>query len=329
MNPTHRDLAHDPLLTNMSIAYMLKMQAPFSWLAGSGIVPDLRVDAETFDFRTWNKGDFFRLEVAPRGRYAEAAVAGIDASETEAKVVREALATPIARVDLKNDPLAEVERKKVQWLTMQHLLKRDKNVSDVMFQASTWTGMTDQAGVDSGSPGANQFSRWDRSDSTPIEDVQGWMHTLHLSIGIMPNTLALGPEVWRYLRTHADLTDLYKHTRGGALTTELVAQALGVERVVVPGAIYNAAAKGATDSMTRIVGKLAWLGYLAPAPARDEPSAMYNFFWPEFDMVRNGGVAMKRIDEPKKDGWLIEGEMYHKAVITAADAGMYASAVVN
>jgi hypothetical protein len=122
------------------------------------------------------------------------------------------------------------------------LRTQEKRIADAVFNASNFT--------------ANAITNeWDdATNAVPITDVNTAKEAVHDLIGIEPNTLVIAYSTYHDLGLVDQIVDRIKYTNPnverGNISTKLLALAFGVEQVLVGDAIYNAAKKGQTASMT-------------------------------------------------------------------------------
>ena len=76
------------------------------------------------------------------------------------------------------------------------------------------------------------------------------------------NTAVMGKQVWDKLKLHPAFLERVKYTNGNALTTDIVASLLEVDRIIVAAAGYNNTKEGQTDAMSYIWGKDILLAYV-------------------------------------------------------------------
>ena len=104
-----------------------------------------------------------------------------------------------------------------------------------------------------------------------------------------PNTLALGVEAYAALTANPEILERVKYSGStlnpATVNSNVLAQLLEIERVVVLNSVYNKAGYGATEMDFVCDPAGALLCYSAQTPAIDEPSAGYIFAW---DMLGNG-----------------------------------------
>jgi hypothetical protein len=126
------------------------------------------------------------------------------------------------------------------------------------------------------------------------------------------------------LQDHEDLLDRIKYTQKGVVTTDLLAQALELDRVLVCNAVQNTAKEGAAFAGSMIAGTNdALIAYVAPNPSIMEPSAAYTFAWTGYTGAGAAGLRIKNIRADLLNSDRVEGEMAFAHKITGADAGTF------
>jgi hypothetical protein len=141
------------------------------------------------------------------------------------------------------------------------MLAREQRVANVVLGASNYGGNT------SALSGSN---RWDNSLSNPVTDIQLAIRTPLRK----PNTMVLGWEAWDALRVNAALTKYIisrASTQGGAtpllVDQKTVADAFGLDRVLVGEAKVTTSREGATAAFGYVWGKSCALIRVEPRPS--------------------------------------------------------------
>lgn len=118
--------------------------------------------------------------------------------------------------------------------------------------------------------------RWnDKDNSDPIADVLAAREAIRSTVGIYPNVLELGPEVFNALCEHPKILEKIKYSQAGIITEQLLAAVFSISKVVVGKAVgFNELGDTATDFW----GKHAVLAYVPPNPSgAEEPSYGYTY----------------------------------------------------
>jgi hypothetical protein len=103
--------------------------------------------------------------------------------------------------------------------------------------------------------GTSQYSDYTNSD--PLGDFSTARSTIFNSVGKAPDTAIMSWDTWNILRYHPDfLTALgYADQRPGGLSTDELAKAMDVKRLLVGEAVYESANEGQTSSIASVWGK--------------------------------------------------------------------------
>jgi len=151
-------------------------------------------------------------------------------------------------------------------------LNKELIIADALFRAGVWG--IDLTGVNSAEtwePGAvttgETFRRFNDADSDPLNLFKDLTLAIKQKIGVKPNTLLMGEQVYESMRLNPTLISLYRNPQGAEkvptkLNVQMLAQALDVERIIVAGAMYNKAQPGATVDLDWIFGKSMWYGFV-------------------------------------------------------------------
>ena len=124
-------------------------------------------------------------------------------------------------------------------------------------------------------------AKWDVGTiADPIGQIESASLTILKKIGRRPNTLVLGAEVWKAIKTSNAVRDNIKYTGFGVPTEEIVAKMFDIDKVVRAEGTYNSVVEGQTDSLLFLWGKRAALLYVSPTPALKSPTFGYIFSHP-------------------------------------------------
>lgn len=122
---------------------------------------------------------------------------------------------------------------------------------------------------------------------------------IHVRTGVRPNTLVMDRLTLNKLTaTNTDFkaSIAYTSDKTQANLERLIAAYFDVPNVVIAGGIQQSAAEAGTGSFLWSTKGLAYLAYINPTPAIEEPSAGYQFYKP--DMI---GVDVRREESEKSD----------------------------
>lgn len=327
MRPTQSDVHVNRPLSNILVAYMQDDSKAIS----KSVFPVVPVAHKTDSYYKWKRDDFFRISAAERAPGSPSEGGGFDLETDTYNCKEYAIHKDLEDAVVDNaDTELDLEEAATRYVGQQLLLKRESVFNSTFITTGIWTGSStgsDLTGV-AGAPGAGQVKQWDQATSTPIEDLRSQIVAMEEKTGYRPNTLLVGPYVWKALEDHPELIDRIKFTQKGVVTKDLLAGLLGIDRIVVGSMAYNSAVEGRTASYSFIHGKFALLCYTAARPSLMEPSAGYIFSWTKRPGAGPEGQRIKRFRIEEREVWRIEGQMNFAMKQVCADLGAYFTTVV-
>ena len=324
--PKMQDAHIDRALTNISVAYLQDASA----FIADKVFPIVPVKRQSDVYYQYNKGDFMRDEAQLRGAATESAGGdyGVEAQDPYycRKHAFHKDVTPEERANY-DEPL-QADQDATTFISQKMLIRREMEWASKFFVAGIWgTELEGKAAT----PGTGEFLQWDQATSDPIKDITTAGVKMAAATGFKPNTLVLSPYVFNALKNHEDILDRIKYTQKGIVTTDLLATLFEVDKVLVPWAVVNSAAKGISDSVSFIYGKHALLCYSAPRPALRQPSAGYIFAWTGLEGSGAYGNRIVRLpmDMLGLGTERIEGEMSFDVKKVCADLGTFFKSAVG
>jgi hypothetical protein len=322
--PTPRQGHFDRLLSNLSVIYMQKAEN----FVADKVFPTVPVEKQSDLYLVFPRGAFWRDQVGKRPLGGQSPIADYGTGSATYYCEEEGLSTNLDDRERANaTPPYDPEKTKVQFLTQQHLIHRDRLWANKYFKTGVWAN--EYAGVAS-APTGSQLLQWNQANSTPIENIDTIKDAIAEQTGFQPNVLVLGRKVFRILKNHATVLDRIKYTQRGVVTAELLAQLFGVEKIVVPGGIQNTGAEGAADAFSFIIPSThAMLAYAAPSPGLDQPSAGYNFTWNGLIPGGGLGAAVYRGREERAHSDWFEVRMAQDLRVVASDLGVFFNGIVG
>lgn len=266
----------DRYLTGFSVQFV-QDRANFVAQRAASVVPVMK---QTDKYVVYDRGYFWRDEVQPRplgGRPEQVSYKLSEGSYSATEYALEHVIDDRQRANV-DDPI-RLDENAVTLLTQKHMIKQDRVWAQKFFTTGMWS--TEALGVASaGDLDNDQFMNFSDADSDPIGTIDFYKDKINEKTGFMPNTLVLGANVKRVLRSHPDIADRIKYTRTGIADEAILGMLFEVPNVVVARSIYNAANEGAADNFRYIVDANAMLlAYIDPNPGLDSPTAIVNFAW--------------------------------------------------
>lgn len=280
---------HD-YLTNMSMAYY---QDPSMYVAKT-MFPIVPVQLSTSYYYTFSKADLARDNVQRKPEFGKVNPAIVGHAEGSYSCKVDQIITGIDQIAQLNYERSNVpgsvdpRRSKVRFMAEQMNIHQDIQFGKSFFKSGVWAN--EWTGANSHSSNDKQFVKFSDSNFDPFK-LFDELKTLMLQNGRRrANRLGLGINAWNALKNSPAILD---RISGGAtagnpavVTEQLVAQLLGIDKIVVFQSTFNDAAFGQEENMQFICDPdAALLAYATDAPAIDEPSAGYIFAW---DMLGDG-----------------------------------------
>lgn len=268
--PAESDIHVDALLTEISVAYQS------GDMIGAQVFPRVQVTKPSDLYFIFDPAPGRRDEgtALVRGLSARAARGGYTVSTDKYLVERYTFEHPIDddQYDAADSPI-NLDTIGAEFCTAKIDLRLEKIVASLVFTAANWTNNAALSGT----------ARWDSSAGHPMTDFKTARLAINKATGRRPNTLVIGVEAFEVLSLHADLIERIKYTgtqqNPAMVTPAMIAALAGVDRVLVGMCVENTAVEQLPDVQTTafIWGKAFWMGYVAPTPARETPSAGYIF----------------------------------------------------
>lgn len=316
-NPTVGAVHVDSLLTDISVAFI---QSSTKYVA-TRVFPAVPVQQKSDLYATYSQADFLRDEVQQRQAGSPAIQLGYRTG-TDTYVANEWAAAHAIddQVRANADAPFSPEMDAVKFLTQKMLIKREVEFATNYLGTGIW-------GTDSS--GGSDFTQWSNAASTPIEDIHNASFDIETNSGFLPNKLVVGRQVWYDLKNHPDIVDRIKHTSRDAVTTDLVARLLGLDEVLVCGAVRNSRPEGTSYSGTHIVGDVALLAYCPPSPGLMQPSAGYTFEWTGLIPGMGGQIVERYRDEDRVSDIVRVRAAWAQKVVSSALGHFFNNASTN
>ena len=295
--PTQNDVHVNGPLSNISVAYRNE-----SWIADQ-VFPIVGVEKRSDVYFTFGKSAWFRDEAQKRSPGTRAQRGEYDISTASYLCVNYALATPVPDEvrDNADNPL-EPSVTAVEYVTNGLMLGMEIRVADLVMNENNWAY--------SSSP----TTQWSSDTSDPEKDIDNAINGVVSSIGRMPNTMVMSWDVWRRLKTHANMLDRLKYTRpGGVLQASDLASWFDIPKILISHGIKETAQEGGTSSIEYIWKDDLWVGYVPESAQLMSPASGYVLSW------GSRTASEFREDQEKQD--IFEVAEYTDEVITASDAG--------
>lgn len=327
-NPLGTEFLSVPL-TNFSVAQMQDASA----FVARRLLTKIPVSQQTASYYVYPTGDWNRSEAKPLGRGAESAGGGWHLSDDTYSAKVYAFHKDNDDQDYANANATQVvnlDQDATAYVTQQINLLEDNMFKDTFMPDAGGVWDTEFTGV-TAAPGAGEFLQWDDPDSTPVDDIGNEIiATAIRNKGRKPNTLILPPRVYQALRRNQQIIELFQFTQGGLVSDQMLAQALGVDRVEVAWSVTNSAKEGLTDDEDFTFGDNALLAYLPANGGPKSNTAAAFFSWTAMDGGSALGTRIDRYRIPEKHSTRIEAfAAFDMKVVNAAAATLFLDCTAN
>lgn len=276
-------------LTNMSVAQF----QPDDWFVSPFIFPILPVPLSTSYYYVFDKGDLARDNVQRKPEYGKVAPMVFGTHEEIYHCDVDQIIVGLDQIRSQDysragtPGLSDPRRSKVRIATEQMKLHMDRIFAEGFFKAGVWSN--EYEGADDPAGDSKKFNYFNDANFDAVSFF-GKLRTEMMREGRRrPNVLALGVEAYEALKVNPEILERVKYSGSTAnpatVNTNVLAQLLEIDRVVVLNSTYNAGHLGQTDMQFICDPKAALLAYAAPAPGIDTPTAGLTFAW---DMLGDG-----------------------------------------
>lgn len=134
-------------------------------------------------------------------------------------------------------------------------------------------------------------SQWsDTANSDPINDIKTAIQAIRGSALVMPNSMWFDMSVWLTLMDHPAVVDRVRGAVVQEINVAMMKRLLapyGIQNIYIAKATENTGGEGASDSLSSVWGKHAWLGYITNNPGYKQVNGGYKF------ALRNGRVVTR------------------------------------
>ena len=316
--PVLSDLHVDALLTDISVAF--KNPAYFA----DEVFPIVSVNKQADRYVFYNRDYWFRDDadhIAPGGLPT---YVGYDLSTCKYSCDGWDAAKLVSDAERSNaDPAYDLDRDATEFVTSKLQLKREREMVADFLKCGVW-GTSASGVAASATLSTSQYYRWDElAESIPIQNVRTAIQTIQQNTGITPNKIVIGNTAFSTVINHPDIIDRFK--TGMAVTNEaILAQILGLPRVIVAQSLYVSTLEGAsTQTYAYNFGKDALVLYTPDRPSLLMPSAGYTFVWSGGGAGAVAGQRILRWRHTERKSDVIEAESWFDQKLVSSALGYY------
>jgi hypothetical protein len=223
----------------------------------------------------------------------------------------EGMVTPRDEKNVEDPFDAQKEEAEALGLALQ--IGKEKSLADALTSVSVVTQNQTLSG-------AAQFNDYVNSD--PLAKFETAIAAIEDAVGVEPDTAIMNSKVRRILRRHPAIIEFIrgKVQPGAKLNDSELAEALGVERILVGGAKYNSAKEGQSDTLVNIWGNHIVFGVLPEKAQVGQVSAGYQ--------VRLKGSSPRQVrkwsvNNPPESTAILCTDEYDLLLTSQAPGGLY------
>ena len=314
-------------LTNMSMAYF---QAQNKYVAKE-LFPILPVQLSTASYYKFSKEDLARDNVRRKPQFGKVEPAQMGLTDDSYRCFVDQIIVGLDKIENldfsrgRAPGVADPRKAKAKFIAEQMNIHQDILFAEKFFKTGAWNNeWTGGASYDESGKG---FIKFNDDNCDPIVLFDNLTTMVEENGRRKPNKLGLGRKAFNALKACPAVLERVKFggsTANPATVNERVlAELLGLEKVVVFGSTYNKAGLGEEADMQFICNPNdALLVYATDTPAIDEPTAGYIFTW---DMLGDGNYmpTLQYEGEGGTHSEFMEGLMGMDMKKTADDLAVY------
>ncbi len=314
------DIHVDAPLSNMSLAYM---QAESEFIADKWF-PIVSVPAISGVYYRYDKDTFFRNRVnkwTPGSKMTQGML-NLDHSGSYSCEFR-AYEHPLpAHLAAAQDSMVMLERAITELVTRTLMLDREITIAGDYFTTGKFS-TNEYTGATTGT-----YTHWDDyANSDLLANVKYAKLQVKKSGGMTPNTMVVNEQVWEAMRLHPQLKEIYKYTQPAVMTEDLIAKAVGLQKVLIGQALKETSAEGVASSLDYVWGKHAFVGYVAPSVGLMTPTCGMITSWT--GMTGGFNTAIERIPDRRVHADFFQGYQCYDDIMVAESMGSLFYGIVS
>jgi hypothetical protein len=308
-------------LSNLSLAFM---QDQTEYIA-SKFAPIIPVSAISGVYFKYSKRTFFENPTkkwTPGSKMA-GGVMDMDTRGTYSAQFR-AYEYPLpAHLAAAQDSMVMLERAVTEKVTRALLLDREIQIATDMFGTGKWTSSLEQSGAASGA-----YTYWDDyANSDILANVKYMKLGVKGLTGMTPNTLTVNEQVYETIRLHPQMKEIYKYTQPAIMTEDLIAKAVGLDKLLIGKAVYMTSDEGATDALGYVFGKHALISYVAPQVGLMTPTAAAIFSFT--GMTGGFDPAIERVPDRRTHADYFQAYSCYDDKIVSTELGGFFNGIIS
>ncbi|MCB2154885.1 major capsid protein [bacterium] len=304
--PDTSTVHNDVALTNVSLAY----RNP-GFIAAE-IAPEVQVRRQSNKYFIYDpQRESMRSTTDHRAPGTEAGEVNFDLSSDSYFCDDHALESAIPDEERENaDSPLQPEVDRVEFVTEKILLNQEIALAGLLRDATAMPGHD----IDSAA------NRWDDDDIDPLDDIETARAAIVDATQAMPNVLVLPFDVYRKVRHNAKVAERVKYSRLGVVGPKELAELFDVEKVLIPRAVHNTAARGQEPSLETIWGKDALMLHVPQRAGLKCIAPALGFVWAKASASLRG-TSVQTWREERRKATMVRVQKYYDLKLVAPAAG--------
>lgn len=262
----------DVVLSNISVARFRE-----SGNVASALFPEVRVNKQSDKYNVFGRESWRpTLDGDVRGPATEAnEIPGMRLSTDTYFTSEHALQGTVTPEERENaDSPLSPDRDQTENVTQKIILNRELACRNLVYNPATYI----PSHVFTLGAGAH-FD--DYTNSNPFEIFREAQRVFHKTMSTVPNLWIIPWDVMWHLSDHPKLRDRLASDERSMLTEEDIASLLGLQRVMIPGQLYNQSRNpGTPEDIAYMWSQHIVAAWVPPRPGRRTPAFGYEFVWP-------------------------------------------------
>jgi len=298
------------------------LQDRMDFAVANGAIPQIFTPVRNGNFKVWSATDFRRRNSEKRAGGTEFKQVNThleDKSYSCQQYGYEENVDDDEQIDGHMNALAEV------------MMEDGLATFDLALKAKLVAGQfgTDFTGQASGADYASsQFNKWSTAGATPITDIKEMKTRVKAKIGVNPDSLLIGEDVFNALTENAQILARLRTDADKEVTTATLAKFFGLKNVFVIGSAQTTSNQGqATQTTANIISDVALLYYRGTGANAVTPSTIKIYCYNKYGS-NSAGVFIETYRKPAITSDCIRVRSYFDITIQMAEGGLLLTDVI-
>jgi len=179
-------------------------------------------------------------------------------------------------------------------------------------------------------PNSSPTNKWDNyTTSTPHLDVDVAKEAIYDAVGMDPNLMIIPRQVWRKLKYHTKLLELFGSANKQVLTLDMLKQVFEIDDIIIAGGLINSAADGQALAVEKIWSDSVILAHANASQDLQAMNFLRTFVWTAVDGGGEGGTSVLTYSENNTNTEVNQIRHYTDEKLVGSAAGYHLSDVLS